>query len=205
MLPKRTSHVTTGMVTRIMERRRFVFGKARDCFNVDEITDLWNAQCVEQGRPDDQVARERISDDLRTGLKELAAETKTDAEAYRILLIARIEKVISTERFRTMLENAHLGAIDRYLKAMSQIAQLSGANAPTKIAETDSEGRDIIRFSEAERTAGVMRFLQMAQQRAIEAGVLTEAEAVVPMSNAEPSILDSIGHNDTGEADSPVS
>jgi len=206
MLPRKNFRWGEGERERLMARRRFVFEKARDSYNIDEITDLWNEHCDAEGRPDEQRSRSRIADDLREGLKELAAETKIDAEVYRIMLIGRIEQAFSTERFRNMIRDGHLGAIDRLLKGVAQIAQLTGANAPIKTALTDSQGKDVVGLSDAERSARIAALFQTAKQRAEELGVIIDAE-LVPEKPRELSVLDAVGgtNQNTEGAESSVS
>jgi hypothetical protein len=207
MLPRRNRLWGEGERERLVYRRHFVFNKARDNYNVDEIAELWNEHCIEENRPDDQRTRKTIAEDLRDGLRELATETKTDAEAYRVLLISRIEAVFSTQAFRTMLSNAHLGAIDRYLKGQDQIAKLSGANAPVLNALTDSQGNDILpSLSDKERQERINVLFRLAQQRALESGVVIEGELLPPATH-EPSLLDAIGatNQNAEEAESSAS
>jgi len=89
-------------------------------------------------------------------------------------LVARIEKAISTEKFRALIDRGDVGAIDRLLKATAQLAQLTGANAPTKIAQTDTDGRDIALLSDDERKVRVRELLAVAQQRAIDDGIILD-------------------------------
>jgi len=79
-IPIQAFNHANGERERIMARRRFVFDKRRDGYSIDEITDFWNKACVDENRPGEQVARATIGKDLQTGLKQLAEETKFDAE-----------------------------------------------------------------------------------------------------------------------------
>ena len=159
---------------RIAIRRRYVMErKAHDSMGLDAITDAWNAKCVEDGRPEDQRGRATIATDLREGLRLLNEDTKIDAGLYRDMLTARIENALSRPNFVSAIERGDFGAVDRLLKATSQLALLHGANMPTKVAETDSQGNDLAALSDDERAARVLRMFEVARQRAAEAEAST--------------------------------
>ena len=193
MLPRRNFYWGEGEQERMMARRRFVFEKARDSFDIDETTALWNEHCEAEGLPLEKRERSTIAKDRLDGLKALAEETRIDAEVFRQLLIARIEQAFSTERFRSMIENANLGAIDRLLKGIAEIAKLSGAYAPTLNALTDSKGNDILpSLTDAERQVRIAGLFQLAKERAMELGVVIDAE-LVPDPEPQLSMLAAIG------------
>lgn len=155
-----------GERARIAIRRRYVMErKAHDSMGLDAITDAWNAFCIAQDRPEDQRQRATIATDLKEGLRLLREDTKVDAEQYRELLTSRIEHALSRPSFIRGIENGDLGSIDRLLKGVSQLAQLHGANMPTKIAQTDSKGNDVVGLSEEERAERVARMFDVARLR----------------------------------------
>jgi hypothetical protein len=155
---------------RIAMRRRFVMErKAHDSMGLDAIVDAWNAQCVADGRPDDQRGRATIAIDLKEGLRILTEDTKVDAAQYRDMLTSRIEHALSRPNFVAAIDRGDFNAVDRLLKATSQLAQLHGANMPTKIAETDSQGNDLAGLTDDERSQRVLRMFEIARQRQLEA------------------------------------
>lgn len=160
-----------GEKERIAIRQRYVMERrAQDSMSLDEITDAWNKHCEEEGRPEDKRQRVTISYDLRNGLKLLHDETKIDASHYRDMIAQRIEYALSRPRFKTAIENGDVQAVDRLLKATSQLAALYGANMPTKIANTDAAGNDIVNLSEEERAERVRQMLERAATRRAESG-----------------------------------
>ena len=154
----------------IIYRRRFAVEKKRDSLSVDEITDLWNAHCDELGHPEQQRRRVTISLDIRHALASIVDETKLAAVEYRELLTARIERAISAPNFLKQIENGNPLYVDRLLKAVSQLAQMHGANAPTKVAQTDTDGNDVQQgLTEDERARLVQELLAKAAERKAEA------------------------------------
>lgn len=160
-----------GEKERIALRQRYVFErKAHDSMGLDAITDAWNIKCDEDGRPEDKRGRTTIANDLKAGLKMLHDDTKVDASHYRDMLAARIEYAISRPKFVKQIEDSNLLAVDRLLKAANQLAALFGANMPTKIANTDSQGNDIVALTEEERAERVRQMFERARQRQAEEG-----------------------------------
>lgn len=151
---------------RIAYRRRFVLGLKRDGHSVDEITDLWNAHCEENEREDEKRQRVTISTDIKHSLASLVDETRLLAAEYRELLTARLEKAISAPGFVRQIEAGNPLYVDRLVKVVTQLAQMHGANAPTKIAQTDVEGHDVQQgLSDDERARLVRELLEKAQAR----------------------------------------
>jgi len=174
LIPKQSFFRPLGTRENIMVRRRYVFEQKRRGHNIDDITETWNAKCDEEGFPDEKVTRATVAKDVQFVLKTMAEDIKIDVVEYRQLLIARIEHAISTEKFQKKIESGDVQYIDRLLKATAQIAQMTGANAPTKVAQTDTEGRDVMQLTDEERRERVRQFLELAQQRAAEQGVIVD-------------------------------
>lgn len=165
-IPPIHSNRPSGDRERSAYRRRFNFNLKRNGFSVDEITDLWNAHCDENNWPDEKRQRVTISTDIKHVLASLVDETRLLATEYRELLTARLERAISAPNFVKQIEAGNPLYVDRLVKVVTQLAQMHGANAPTKVAQTDSDGNDVQQgLSDEERARLVRELLEKAQAR----------------------------------------
>lgn len=143
--------------------------KKRDFKALDEITDEWAATY-----PEYKVHRATIANDIKACLKRSVEETDLATVQWRTLHMTRIEKALGNKNFQKKMEEADLFAYDRFSKMMDQLIKLSGANAPTKIAQTDAAGQDIAGMTNEERAERVKALMELAQQRKDDAALEAE-------------------------------
>lgn len=155
-----------GEKERIIFRREWVMKQKRDFKSLDEITQEWAATY-----PDQAVHRSTIANDIKASLKRSVAETDLATVEWRMLHMARIEKALANKPFQKKMEEADLFAYDRFDKMMDKLIKLSGAYAPTKVAQTDTAGQDVTSLSEEERRDRIQRFMDIAAQRKEDAAL----------------------------------
>ena len=152
-----------GEKERIIERRKWVMIEKRKGRSLDEIHTDWNTQY-----PGLECSRSTIASDIRESLKKSVEQTNLATLEWRMLHIERIEKVLSGKVFQTKLDEGDLFAIDRFDKLMNRLILLTGANAPTKVAQTDPTGENEAvgaGLTDAERAARIQQILANAAQR----------------------------------------
>lgn len=97
-------------------------------------------------------------------LDELSLQTISDARQVRSVLAARLNTVITI--LERDVQAGNLKAIDRFLKANQDLAQLFGANMPAKIAFTDTTGtKSAVQMSEEERIQRLADMLNSVKMR----------------------------------------
>lgn len=156
---------------RIIERRKWVMIEKRKGKSLDEIHDDWNNQHTGL-----ECSRSTIASDIRESLKKSVELTNLATLEWRQLHIERIERVLSGRKFQQELDEGNLFAIDRFDKLMNRLILLTGANAPTKVTQTDVTGEhDMVGagLTDAERAARIQELLAKAEGRKN----LEEAEA----------------------------
>jgi hypothetical protein len=146
---------------RIIERRRLVMLEKRKGKSLDDIHGWWCRMYRDQA-----CSRSTIATDIRESLKMAVEETSLATTEWRQLYIQRIEAVLSTEKFQNALNDADLWAIDRFAKLMDQLIKLTGAYAPSKIAQTDPSGeREALQLTDIERADRIRDLLARAEER----------------------------------------
>lgn len=154
-----------GEKERIIERRLWVMIKKRKGKALDDITAEWN-----QTFPDLACSRSTIAGDIRASLKKSVEETNLATVEWRQLHIERIEKVLSGDTFQKKLDEGDLFTIDRFDKLEDKLIKLSGAYAPTKIAQTDVTGtKDTAGLTNEERMQRIKELMALAEERKKEA------------------------------------
>lgn len=127
-------------------------------YRTAEITRLWNKYVVERGEPHRQTTHEFMRIERKAVLKELTKEHNEALESYRGLLIERYELII--ESLHPMVRNGNLGAVDRYLKTLQQLGDITGAATPIKF-----EVENTTHLTQEERQRRVLELLTVARQR----------------------------------------
>ena len=130
--------------------------------------------------------------DVSTVMKELAATTLREAETYRIMATARLDKAQSA-LWKSVLEGSPR-AIEVLVKLEERRAKMWGYDAPTKIAPTDPTG--VMMYDAAsgltdnERAERVTQILQAAAASAVSSS----------SSSASAFVSEDIGNaNDPGK------
>lgn len=151
---------TIGREELIALRRQFIMGRIIAGMTTDkQIADAWNEK-----HPSQIITPNTVYNDRKIVLDELNLQTISDARQMRNVLAARINTVIRV--LENMVEQGNLKAIDRYLKANQNLADLFGSNMPAKIAFTDTTGtKSAILMSEQERLARVAEMIEMVKRR----------------------------------------
>lgn len=153
-----------GEKERIAMRRQFVMEQRARGFTVNQIHEKWNA-----ANPDFVAGNGTIANDVITSLKQLADASQMHASAVRELLVMRLDRAMSSEKFQKQIDNGNLLAIDRLIKMVERYAKLYGADAPTKIAQTDISGeKEIAGLSDDERAARIFELIERAKQRQLD-------------------------------------
>ena len=164
-----------GQKEQIIERQRLVMEQRVKFKTLEEIHHWWN-----NTHPDRPVARSTIGKDIQAALERSIKETDLATLQWRQLHIDRIEHVLSNEKFQAKLDNADLFAIDRFDKLMNRLILLTGANAPTKITQTDVTGeRNTGMLGDDERLRLIEELVQTARERKMLAdSQIVDAEIV---------------------------
>lgn len=154
----------TGQREQIAIRRAQIMLWRVDGKTVPEITKLWN-----DANPDFQVKEHTVGSDIRISLEKLAKETTMATSAVREMLIMRLDHALSAPKFQAQIERGSLPAIDRMIRFVETYAKLYGANAPTKIAQTDPTGEKTVNsMTDEEREKKILEILEIAEARKVE-------------------------------------
>ncbi len=163
-------HRQTGEHERIQLRRARVMELRCKGKSLQQITDLWN-----KDHPDETVSRATIARDVQESLRVAVEENKLNTAQYRELLLARLDQAISSDKFQAQIDRGNVLAIDRLIKITERYAKLVGADAPTKVAQTDPTGeKEAQGLSDEERAARIAELLKRAEERRIEAESIEE-------------------------------
>jgi len=84
----------------------------------------------------------RAHDYVTSALKRIREQTDEIAEVVKVLELERLDSLFKTA-YRAAMDG-DVKAIDQALRCMDRRARLLGLDAPAKVAQTDSEGRDLI-------------------------------------------------------------
>jgi hypothetical protein len=162
-----TDNRQTGEKERVALRRREVIRLRCKGNTLDEIADLWNA-----ANPEFPVSRSTIANDVKESLRKAVEENKLDTSQYRELLLMRLDAALKADKFQAQIEKGNLLAIDRLIKLTERYAKLLGADAPTKVAQTDPTGeKEANGLTDAERAERIREILRRAEERKLEVEV----------------------------------
>jgi hypothetical protein len=159
-----------GMQVGAKQRRAFVAKHAIAGYSAPQIAMLWNKYVTERGEEERRVSTEAIKADRRKILAEINKQHTEELQNYRGLLIERYEFVIKS--LHPMVQKANLGAIDRYLKTLQQIGDVTGSHAPIKL-EVDN----VTTLTPEERQRRVMEILAKARGRSADDDDVIDVEA----------------------------
>jgi hypothetical protein len=152
---------TPGQKEQIIERRKLLMEQRLKFKSLDEIHQWWNATY-----PDQPLARSTIGKDIQAVIDQSIKETGLAALQWRELHIQRIEAVLANEKFQAKLQAGDLFAIDRFDKLMNRLILLTGANAPTKITQTDVTGeKNVSNLTDDERLRLIHEIMDSARER----------------------------------------
>lgn len=144
-----------------------------------QIHRLWNQAAERQGEPERKVSRKIIEEDREAALRDISRKYGEDLKHYRGILLERYEMVVNA--LHPKVKRGNLGAIDRYLKTLQQLGDVTGANAPVKL-----EVEHTTNLSEDERQQRILEIIQEARRR----NETIEAEIVVDDDNDSLLLLD---------------
>lgn len=141
-------------------RRQFVMDMIVKGYSLSaDIMREWNEQ-----NPAFQVSQSTIENDRSYALNRLQTQTTITAMQVRDLIGTRLNNVARTLQPR--VDQGSLGAIDRYLRTLSQLAELYGANMPAKIAFSDISGtKDAPELTAEERVEALRQILEKVKYR----------------------------------------
>lgn len=141
-------------------RRQFIMGALIRGLTTDkQIADEWNTL-----HPSRIITPNVVYQDRKMVLDELLLQTISDARQVRSVLAARLNTVINI--LDTQVQSGNLKAIDRFLKANQDLANLFGANMPAKIAFTDTTGtKSAVHMTEEERIQRLADMLNSVKMR----------------------------------------
>jgi hypothetical protein len=163
----------TGEKERVALRRREVIKLRCKGHTLDEITDIWNT-----ANPEFPVSRSSVANDVKESLRKAVEENKLDTNQYRELLLMRLDSALKADKFQSQIEKGNLLAIDRLIKLTERYAKLLGADAPTKVAQTDPTGeKEASGLSDQERADRIREILRRAEERKVEAEIEQLLEA----------------------------
>lgn len=164
---------------RIIARRLWVMEKKEKGKSLDWITDEWNR--THNGQ---ECSRSTIAHDIKESLKTSVEDTNLATLEWRMLHIARIEKVLSGDAFQKKLDEGDLFAMDRFDKLMDKLIKLTGAYAPTKVANTDLSGEnESPLLTDEERSKLIRQIFDVARER-------KQMEDTERALMADPTIID---------------
>ncbi len=126
MSRERRRKVFPGENERIVQRRQQVWALRKNGATYRMIAEQVN------------VSHETVREDVQAVLTELRAEALTDADALRLLEIARLDALLIS--IAGHLGKGDLGAVDRALRVSESRRKLLGLDAPTKIAPVTPDG-----------------------------------------------------------------
>lgn len=160
LFPTEQINPVIGKEELIALRRQFVMSALIRGLTTDkQIADAWNAQ-----HPSRPITPNVVYQDRKMVLDELALQTISDARQVRSVLAARLNTVINI--LERDVQSGNLKAIDRFLKANQDLANLFGANMPAKIAFTDTTGtKSAVQMTEEERIQRLADMLNSVKMR----------------------------------------
>jgi hypothetical protein len=155
-------------LTNVTHRRAYVLQKTIAGFSPKQIAEMYHS---EYGGGQGSPPYVSVRHDKLVILRELSELHNENMEHWRAILLERYEILVSS--LTPLVLNANLGAIDRYLKVLQQIGEISGANAPLRI-----EVENTTALSDEDRQRRIQEIFERARGRALR----SEAE--------EPVIID---------------
>jgi hypothetical protein len=155
---------------RLAHRRAFVLRHTIAGYSIADIVEMYNRE-ISEINPDFAVGESAIYGDRQDVMRELTSQAKRSIEEWRALLLERHEFVL--RNLYPKVETGHIAATKLWLSTISQMATLTGANLEK---ETHPDPKLL---SDDERKAQVMRFLEIARERArANRGDVIEGEVV---------------------------
>lgn len=160
LFPTEQVYPVIGKEELIALRRQFIMGALIRGLTTDkQIADAWNTE-----HPSRPITPNVVYQDRKMVLDELLLQTISDARQVRSVLAARLNTVINI--LDTQVQSGNLKAIDRFLKANQDLANLFGANMPAKIAFTDTTGtKSAALMTEEERIQRLADMLNSVKMR----------------------------------------
>lgn len=162
-------HRPTGEKERIALRRAVNMERRAKGMTMGQIRDAWNAE-----HPDATISLMTVCNDVSASLEDLAKQSKMSSAGVRELLVMRLDAALSSEKFQAQIERGNLLAIDRLIKLVERYAKLYGADAPTKVTQTDLTGEtNVSLLSDEERASMIETILGAARLRQLQQESMT--------------------------------
>lgn len=167
-------------------RRKFVTARRLIGAAYEDILEEWNGQ---EGMPETwKVNRiQTLGMDYKLVMKELAETTLQDAALIRESSRLRLENMYN--KLQHKIQVGDTNAIGAAIKIETRLAEMYGSDMPTKVAITDTAGRDIPQMTDEERMARLNELLRKAEERRrIEEGEPDDDARDAFRDDPEPSV-----------------